>query len=50
MTTPKMANNLQRAIPHSNLVCIEDGGHMMMIEYPDETLDVLKDFLEALLL
>ena len=50
MTTPKMANNLQQAIPHSNLVCIEDGGHMMMIEYPDETLDVLKDFLEALLL
>ena len=50
MTSPKMANNLQQAIPHSNLVCIEDSGHMIMIEYPDETLDVLKDFLEALLL
>ena len=47
MTPPKAANNLQQAIPHSQTVFIQGSGHMMMIEYPDQTLDVLRDFLQT---
>ena len=45
MTPPKASEALRRALTYSRIEYIKGGGHMMMIERPDQTLDVLKDFL-----
>ncbi len=43
MTPPKAAAALARHIADASTVVIEDAGHMMMVEKPDETLDALID-------
>lgn len=41
MTPPRAATPLAEAIPNARTVILEDAGHMMMVEKPDETLDAL---------
>ena len=45
MTPKRDAEALRAAIADARLEIIADGGHMMMIEEPDRTLDALKVFL-----
>ncbi len=45
MTPPRRTQGLAAAIPGSRTVVIENCGHMMMIERPDEMLDALRAFL-----
>lgn len=45
MTPTRNAEALRAAIADARLEIIADGGHMMMIEEPDQTLDALKGFL-----
>lgn len=47
MTPPKAAAGLARRVADETTVVIEDAGHMMMVEKPDETLDALIDGLSA---
>ena len=42
MTPPKSAAKLATAIKDARTILIEDCGHMMMLEKPDETLAALK--------
>ena len=43
MTPPKAAASLARHIADASTVIVQDAGHMMMVEKPDETLDALID-------
>ncbi len=45
MTPARDGRALAGSIKESRLETIADGGHMMMIEEPDQTLDALKSFL-----
>ena len=45
MTPPKASETLRRALPHSRIEFIKGGGHMMMVECPDQTLETLKHFI-----
>ena len=45
MTPPKAGRALAEALPDPQPVEMPGAGHMMMIEKPDATLDILKDFL-----
>jgi pimeloyl-ACP methyl ester carboxylesterase len=45
MTPPRRAQGLAAAIAGSRTVVIEDCGHMLMVERPDELLDALREFL-----
>jgi len=45
MTPPRRTRDLAAAIPESRTVVIEDCGHMVMTERPDELLDALRAFL-----
>ena len=45
MTPPKASENLRRILANSRMETIRDGGHMMMIERPDQTLETLKKFI-----
>ena len=45
MTPPRCAQGLAAAIAGSRTVMIEDCGHMLMVERPDELLDALREFL-----
>ena len=44
MTRPKQAEALAAITGKARVQVIEDAGHMMMVERPDETLDALKAF------
>ena len=46
MTTPKAAQSLIDKCPKAKIVKV-NGGHAMMTEAPEETLQALKDFLKA---
>ena len=48
MTPAKLARPLVDALPDARAVILPRAGHMMMIEQPDEVLDVLADFFGAL--
>ena len=45
MTPAKASETLQRALTHSTIEVIRGGGHMMMIERPDQTLETLRNFI-----
>ncbi|SVB99252.1 uncharacterized protein METZ01_LOCUS252106, partial [marine metagenome] len=45
MTPPKASETLRRALTHPTIEVIKGGGHMMMIERPDQTLETLKNFI-----
>lgn len=44
MTPPSAAAELIAALPHPQVVILDDCGHMMMSEQPDQVLDALIDF------
>jgi len=48
MTPAKLARPLVDALPDVRTIVLPKAGHMMMIEQPDETLDVLAEFFGAL--
>jgi len=48
MTPMKAAMPLGEAITHANTVIIPDGGHMIMLEEPAQTLSALRTFLAAM--
>ena len=48
MTPAKLAKPLVEALPNAQATILPRAGHMMMIEQPDETLDVLAAFFGAL--
>jgi pimeloyl-ACP methyl ester carboxylesterase len=45
MTPPRAGRALAEALPDPRAVDMPGAGHMMMVEKPDATLDILKDFL-----
>ena len=45
MTPPKAGRALAEALPDPRTMEMPGAGHMMMIEKPDATLDMLKGFL-----
>lgn len=45
MTTPKAANALGQTVKDVNIITLQNCGHMMSIEKPDETLTALINFL-----
>ena len=47
MTPARSGRDLAAAIPHARLLQLEDCGHNLMAEKPDEILDALLDFLRA---
>lgn len=47
MTPAKLSRPLADALPDSRTTILPAAGHMMMIEQPDETLDVLAAFLKG---
>lgn len=47
MTPLRSGRDLAAAIPHARLLQLEDCGHNLMAEKPDEILDALLDFLRA---
>jgi pimeloyl-ACP methyl ester carboxylesterase len=47
MTPPRSGRDLATAIPHARLLQLEDCGHSLMAEKPDEILDALLDFFRA---
>jgi pimeloyl-ACP methyl ester carboxylesterase len=47
MTPARSSRDLAAAIPHARLLQLEDCGHNLMAEKPDEILDALLDFLRA---
>jgi pimeloyl-ACP methyl ester carboxylesterase len=48
MTPPKFSESLQAGIANSSLHILEPSGHMVMLEQPDKTADLLKQFLDKL--
>lgn len=47
MTPPRAAENLAKAIPGAKTVTLEQSGHNLMGEKPDEVLDLLAEFLRG---
>ena len=45
MTPPRASKTLRDALTNSRIELVEGGGHMMMIERPDQTLETLKNFI-----
>jgi len=48
MTPLKYSELLQLAIPNSQLHIVENAGHMVMVEQPDATAEVLKKFIDGI--
>jgi pimeloyl-ACP methyl ester carboxylesterase len=47
MTPARSGRELAKRIPHARLLQLDDCGHNLMAEKPDEILDALVDFLGA---
>ncbi|MBP6207976.1 MAG: alpha/beta hydrolase [Anaerolineales bacterium] len=48
MTPLKYSELLQLTIPNSQLHVVENAGHMVMVEQPDATAEVLKNFIDGI--
>ena len=47
MTPARAGRDLARAVPGATVKTLDDGGHNLMGEKPDEILDALIEFLRA---
>ncbi len=48
MTPPKYSKSLHEQIPNSELIIIEDAGHMVMLEKPRKVAEAIERFVEKL--